>query len=74
MRADSVECVVLDILCLPDVIADAVAVERMPGNGNIEVIKDALIIHNDLAGHDFFGRASIDTYGSGSTGCFHISF
>ena len=61
-------------LRLPDVIADTVAVEWMPGNSNIEVIKDSLIVHHDLAGHDLFGRAAIDADRSGCTGCVHIGF
>ena len=72
MGTDSVECVVLNVLCLPDIVADTVAVEWMPGNSNIEVIKDSLIVHHDLAGHDLFGRAAVDADRSGSTGCFHI--
>ena len=74
MRTETMECVVLDILSLPDIIADTVAVEWMPGNSNIEVIKDSLIVHHDLAGHDLFGRAAVDADRSGSTGCFHIGF
>ena len=74
MGTKSVECVVLNVLCLPDIVADTVAVEWMPGNSNIEVIKDSLIVHHDLAGHDLFGRAAVDADRSGSTGCFHIGF
>ena len=74
MRTETMERVVLDILSLPDVIADTVAVEWMPGNSNIEIVKDSLIVHHDLAGHDLFGRAAVDADRSGSTGCFHISF
>ena len=74
MGTKSVECVVLNVLCLPDIVADTVAVEWMPGNSNIEVIKDSLIVHHDLAGHDLFGRAAIDADRSGCTGCVHIGF
>lgn len=63
--ADSVEGIILDILGLPDIVADPVAVEGMPGNGCIQIIEDTVIVHDDLAGQDLLCRTSIHPYRSG---------
>ena len=74
MGTDAVKSIIFDILSLPDVIADAVAIKWMPHDGNVQIIKNALLIHNDFSGHDLFRRTSIYSDCTGSMGIFHIRF
>ena len=57
----AMEDIIFNILWLPDIIADSIPVKRVPHDGNIQVIKYTLVIHNDLAGHDFLSRTSVNT-------------
>ena len=72
MGADTVEGVILNVLGLPDVIADAVAVKWMPHDAYIEIIKDTGIIHDNLAGHDLFCRTTIHNDRSLCAGSSHV--
>ena len=42
------ENVILNVLCLPDVIADTVCIERMPGDSHVQTVKCTMTVHNDF--------------------------
>ena len=66
------EDIVLDVLGLPDVVAHPVAVKRMPGDSNVQVIEYALPVHDNLPGHNFFRRTSIYADSPGRVTGLHI--
>ena len=74
MCADSVKCIVFNVLRLPDVIADTVAVEWMPGHCDGQVIEHILFVHNNFSGHDLFRRAAVNTNYNRFTRGFIICF
>ena len=66
------EDIVLDVLGLPDVVTNPVAVKRMPGDSNVQVIECALAVHDNLSGHNLFRRTSIYADSPGCMAGLHI--
>ena len=59
MRRYTVKLIVLDILCLPDIIAHTIPVKRMPGDCHGQIIEDSLFVHPDLPDHDLLRRTAV---------------
>ena len=74
MRRRPVEPIVLDVLRLPDIVADPVPIKRMPRHRHVQIIKHSGFVHPDLSDHDLFRRTAVNPDRSRNPLFFHPRF